>query len=141
MDGRPIITRRKGIYLLPNLLTTCGLFAGFYSIVASIDGNFQLTAWAIFAAMLFDSLDGRVARLTSTSSEFGKEYDSLADMVSFGVAPALVAPLKWALFNHGVDLMGTGGMTSSAHTDADIDATVEAFGAAIADLRAEGLIG
>jgi CDP-diacylglycerol--serine O-phosphatidyltransferase len=90
LDGRPIITRRKGIYLLPNLLTTCGLFAGFYSIVASIDGNFQLTAWAIFAAMLFDSLDGRVARLTSTSSEFGKEYDSLADMVSFGVAPAVI---------------------------------------------------
>ncbi|MFA7296924.1 MAG: aspartate aminotransferase family protein, partial [Dehalococcoidia bacterium] len=58
-----------------------------------------------------------------------------------GVAPALVSPLKWALFNHGIDLMGTGGMTSSAHTDADIDATVEAFGAAVADLRAEGLIG
>ena len=90
LDGRPIITRRKGIYLLPNLLTTCGLFAGFYSIVASIDGNFQLTAWAIFAAMLFDSLDGRVARLTSTSSEFGKEYDSLADMVSFEIGRAHV---------------------------------------------------
>jgi CDP-diacylglycerol--serine O-phosphatidyltransferase len=75
---------------LPNLLTTCGLFAGFYSIVASIDGNFERAALAIFAAMLFDSLDGRVARLTSTSSEFGKEFDSLADMVSFGLAPAIV---------------------------------------------------
>jgi CDP-diacylglycerol--serine O-phosphatidyltransferase len=75
---------------LPNLLTTCGLFAGFYSIVASIDGNFERAALAIFAAMLFDGLDGRVARLTSTSSEFGKEYDSLSDMVSFGLAPAIV---------------------------------------------------
>ena len=90
MDGRPSITRRRGIYLLPNLLTTCGLFAGFYSIVASIDGNFERAALAIFAAMLFDSLDGRVARLTSTASEFGKEFDSLADMVSFGLAPAIV---------------------------------------------------
>ncbi len=90
MDGRPGISRRRGIYLLPNLLTTCGLFAGFYSIVASIDGNFERAALAIFAAMLFDSLDGRVARLTSTSSEFGKEFDSLADMVSFGLAPAIV---------------------------------------------------
>ncbi len=90
MDGRPSITRRRGIYLLPNLLTTCGLFAGFYSIVASIDGNFERAALAIFVAMLFDSLDGRVARLTSTASEFGKEFDSLADMVSFGLAPAIV---------------------------------------------------
>ncbi|MEO8464264.1 MAG: CDP-diacylglycerol--serine O-phosphatidyltransferase [Gammaproteobacteria bacterium] len=75
---------------MPNLLTTCGLFAGFYSIVASIDGNFERAALAIFAAMLFDGLDGRVARLTSTSSEFGKEFDSLSDMVSFGLAPAIV---------------------------------------------------
>lgn len=90
MDGRPLSTRRRGIYLLPNMLTTGGLFAGFYSIVASIDGNFQAAAWAIFAAMFLDGLDGRVARLTSTASEFGKEYDSLADMVSFGLAPAIV---------------------------------------------------
>src|SRR6185503_14230438 len=81
VDGRYAKTRRKGIYLLPNLLTTGGLFAGFYSIVASIDGNFSAAAWAIFAAMLLDGLDGRVARLTSTASEFGKEFDSLADMV------------------------------------------------------------
>ncbi len=90
MDGRPSNTRRRGIYLLPNLLTTCGLFAGFYSIVAAIDGNFERAALAIFTAMLFDGLDGRVARLTSTSSEFGKEFDSLSDMVSFGLAPAIV---------------------------------------------------
>ncbi|HZL92843.1 MAG TPA: CDP-diacylglycerol--serine O-phosphatidyltransferase, partial [Vicinamibacterales bacterium] len=90
MDGRPHSIRRKGIYLLPNLVTTGGLFAGFYSIVASIDGNFPAAAWAIFAAMFLDGLDGRVARLTSTASEFGKQYDSLADMVSFGLAPAIV---------------------------------------------------
>jgi CDP-diacylglycerol--serine O-phosphatidyltransferase len=96
VDGRPSNTRRKGIYLLPNLLTTGGLFAGFYSIVASIDGNFQAAAWGIFAAMFLDGLDGRVARLTSTASEFGKEYDSLADMVSFGLAPAIVT-YQWGV--------------------------------------------
>jgi CDP-diacylglycerol--serine O-phosphatidyltransferase len=96
VEGRYVNTRRKGIYLLPNLLTTGGLFAGFYSIVASIDGNFSHAAWAIFAAMLLDGLDGRVARLTSTASEFGKEFDSLADMVSFGVAPAIVV-YQWAV--------------------------------------------
>lgn len=96
MDGRPTGIRRKGIYLLPNLLTTGGLFAGFYSIVAAIDGNFQAAAWGIFAAMFLDGLDGRVARLTSTASEFGKEYDSLADMVSFGLAPAIVT-YQWGV--------------------------------------------
>jgi CDP-diacylglycerol---serine O-phosphatidyltransferase len=95
--GRPTpTTRRKGIYLLPNLLTTGALFAGFYSIVAAIDGNFPSAAWAIFAAMFLDGLDGRVARLTSTSSEFGKEYDSLSDMVSFGLAPAIVT-YQWGV--------------------------------------------
>jgi CDP-diacylglycerol---serine O-phosphatidyltransferase len=96
VDGRPTNIRRKGIYLLPNLLTTGGLFAGFYSIVAAIDGNFQAAAWGIFAAMFLDGLDGRVARLTSTASEFGKEYDSLADMVSFGLAPAIVT-YQWGV--------------------------------------------
>jgi CDP-diacylglycerol--serine O-phosphatidyltransferase len=96
VDGRYGNTRRKGIYLLPNLVTTGGLFAGFYSIVASIDGNFDLAAWAIFTAMLLDGLDGRVARLTSTASEFGKEFDSLADMVSFGLAPAIVV-YQWGV--------------------------------------------
>ena len=94
--GRPTNTRRKGIYLLPNLLTTGALFAGFYSIVAAIDGNFPSAAWAIFAAMFLDGLDGRVERLTSSSSEFGKEYDSLSDMVSFGLAPAIVT-YQWGV--------------------------------------------
>lgn len=88
--------RRRGIYLLPNLLTTGALFAGFYSIVAAIDGNFQNAAWAIYIAMFLDGLDGRVARMTSTASEFGKEYDSLSDMVSFGLAPALVT-YQWGV--------------------------------------------
>jgi CDP-diacylglycerol--serine O-phosphatidyltransferase len=96
MDGRQAPTRRKGIYLLPNLVTTGALFAGFYSVVAAIDGNFSAAAWAIFAAMFLDGLDGRVARLTSTASEFGKEYDSLSDMVSFGVAPAIVT-YQWGV--------------------------------------------
>ncbi|MCC5854647.1 MAG: CDP-diacylglycerol--serine O-phosphatidyltransferase [Idiomarina sp.] len=91
---------RRGIYLLPNLLTTAGLFSGFYAIVASMNGNFQLAAIAIFVAMIFDGLDGRVARLTNTQSEFGAEYDSMADIVSFGIAPALVA-YNWALHDLG----------------------------------------
>ncbi len=81
---------KRGIFLLPNLFTTGALFAGFYAVVAAIDGNFQRAAIGIFVAMLMDGLDGRIARLTSTSSDFGKEYDSLSDMVSFGLAPALV---------------------------------------------------
>lgn len=88
--------RRRGIYLLPNLLTTGGLFAGFYSIIAAIDGNFTVAALAIFVAMFLDGLDGRVARMTSTSSEFGKEFDSLADIVSFGLTPAIVT-YQWGV--------------------------------------------
>jgi len=84
-------TARRGIYLLPNLLTTAALFAGFYAVVAAIDGHFERSAIAIFVAMIFDGLDGRVARITHTESAFGKEYDSLSDMVSFGLAPAIVA--------------------------------------------------
>jgi CDP-diacylglycerol--serine O-phosphatidyltransferase len=87
---------RRGIYLLPNLLTTGALFTGFYSIVAAIDGNFLAAAWAIYVAMFLDGLDGRVARMTSTESDFGKEYDSLADMVSFGLAPAIVT-YQWGV--------------------------------------------
>jgi CDP-diacylglycerol--serine O-phosphatidyltransferase len=90
------IAKRRGIYLLPNLLTTGGLFAGFYSIIAAIDGNFFHAAMAIFIAMFLDGLDGRVARMTSTSSEFGKEFDSLADMVSFGLTPAIVT-YQWGV--------------------------------------------
>ncbi len=88
--------RRKGIYLLPNLLTTGGLFAGFFSIVAAIDGNFPAAGWATIVAILLDGLDGRVARMTSTESDFGKEFDSLADMVSFGVAPAIIT-YQWGV--------------------------------------------
>ncbi|MFT3905416.1 MAG: CDP-diacylglycerol--serine O-phosphatidyltransferase [Steroidobacteraceae bacterium] len=87
---------RRGIYLLPNLLTTGCLFSGFYAIVAAIDGNFERAGMAVFIAMVFDGLDGRVARLTSTESAFGKEYDSLADMVAFGVAPAIVS-YQWGV--------------------------------------------
>lgn len=87
---------RRGIYLLPNLLTTGALFTGFYSIVAAIDGNFLAAAWAIYVAMFLDGLDGRVARMTSTESDFGKEFDSLADMVSFGLAPAIVT-YQWGI--------------------------------------------
>ena len=87
---------RRGIYLLPNLFTTAALFAGFYSIVAAMHGRYESAAIAVFVAMVMDGLDGRVARLTHTESEFGAEYDSLADMVSFGLAPALVM-YQWAL--------------------------------------------
>jgi CDP-diacylglycerol--serine O-phosphatidyltransferase len=96
MNPEPEVARRRGIYLLPNLLTTAALFAGFYSIVAAVDGSFQRAGAAIFVAMVLDSLDGRVARLTKTSSQFGKEYDSLSDMVSFGLAPAIVV-YQWGV--------------------------------------------
>jgi len=88
--------RRRGIYLLPNLLTTASLFGGFYAIVAAMNGRFEQAAIAVFVAMILDALDGRVARLTNTQSEFGAEYDSLSDMVSFGVAPSLIVYV-WAL--------------------------------------------
>jgi CDP-diacylglycerol--serine O-phosphatidyltransferase len=88
--------RRRGIYWLPNLFTTVALFAGFFSIVQAMNGRFEQSALAIFIALVFDGLDGRVARFTHTQSAFGAEYDSLADMVSFGVAPALVIYV-WAL--------------------------------------------
>ena len=92
----PALRARRGIFLLPNLLTTGNLFAGFYAIVAAIDGNFDRAAIAIFAAMLFDGLDGRVARWTHTETLFGKEYDSLSDMVAFGLAPAIVV-YQWGV--------------------------------------------
>ncbi len=88
--------QRKGIYLLPNAFTTAALFAGFFAIVQGMNHQFELAAQAIFVAMVLDGLDGRVARLTHTQSTFGAEYDSLSDMVSFGVAPALVV-YEWAL--------------------------------------------
>jgi CDP-diacylglycerol--serine O-phosphatidyltransferase len=88
--------RRRAIYLLPNLLTTGCLFSGFYAVVAAIDGNFERAGLAVFIAMIFDTLDGRTARLTHTESAFGKEYDSLADMVAFGLAPAIVS-YQWGV--------------------------------------------
>ncbi|MDD5330015.1 MAG: CDP-diacylglycerol--serine O-phosphatidyltransferase [Sulfuricella sp.] len=97
LDGR---LRRRGIYLLPNMFTTAALFAGFYAIVQAMNGSFEQSAVAIFIAMVMDGLDGRVARLTRTQSAFGAEYDSLSDMVSFGVAPALVVYV-WALKGMG----------------------------------------
>jgi CDP-diacylglycerol--serine O-phosphatidyltransferase len=92
--------RRQSIYLLPNLFTTACLFSGFYAIVMAMNSQFAQASVAIFVAMVLDSLDGRVARLTNTTSDFGANYDSLADMVSFGVAPALVAYV-WALQGMG----------------------------------------
>ncbi len=88
--------RRRGIYLLPNLFTTGALFSGFYAVIAGMHQNFEAAAIAIFVAMALDGLDGRVARLTNTTSEFGLQYDSLSDMVSFGLAPALVM-FSWAM--------------------------------------------
>ena len=88
--------RRRGIYLLPNIFTTAAMFAGFYAIVAGMNGQFEKAAIAIFIAMILDGVDGRVARMTNTQSEFGAEYDSLSDMVSFGMAPALVI-YEWSL--------------------------------------------
>ena len=92
--------RRKGIYLLPNLFTTASLFSGFYAIVQAMNGAFETAAIAIFVSMVLDGLDGRIARLTHTQSEFGAQYDSLSDMVSFGAAPALVMYV-WALKDLG----------------------------------------
>ena len=92
--------QNRGIYLLPNLFTTAGLFAGFYAIVAAMRGNFEAAAVAIFVAMVTDGLDGRIARMTNTQSAFGAEYDSLTDMVAFGLAPALVI-FQWSLLEIG----------------------------------------
>ncbi|MGO1659928.1 MAG: CDP-diacylglycerol--serine O-phosphatidyltransferase [Marinobacter sp.] len=101
VEGAPV--RRKGIYLLPNALTTASLFSGFYAIVSAAGGVFDNAAIAIFVSMVLDGLDGRVARMTNTQSKFGEEYDSLADMVAFGVAPGFVA-FFWSL--NGMDKIG-----------------------------------
>jgi len=98
VNGKKV--RHRGVYFLPNLFTTGALFAGFYAIVSAMDGNFTAAAVAIFVAMILDGLDGRVARMTNTSSAFGEQYDSLSDMVSFGLAPALVM-FSWALSGLG----------------------------------------
>lgn len=92
--------RRRGVYLLPNLLTSAALFAGFYSIIAGIKGQFEAAAIAVVVAGLLDGLDGRVARMTNSQSDFGEQYDSLADLISFGLAPALLA-FNWSLSSLG----------------------------------------
>ena len=88
--------RRRGVYLLPNLLTSAALFAAFYSIISGINGKFEVAAIAIIVAGILDGLDGRVARMTNSQSDFGEQYDSLADLISFGLAPALLA-FNWSL--------------------------------------------
>ena len=95
-DDVVVKRRRKGIYILPNLFTLAALFGGFYAVVMAINGRFDLAAVGIFCAMVLDSLDGRIARMTNTQSAFGEQMDSLSDMVSFGAAPALIAYV-WAL--------------------------------------------
>lgn len=97
-EGRKV--RHRGVYLLPNLFTTANLFAGFYSIMCSISGDFTMAAAIVFVAMVLDGLDGRVARITNTQSAFGAEYDSLSDMVAFGLAPAIMA-YQWTLSELG----------------------------------------
>ncbi len=100
VDKKAKAKRRRGIYLLPNLFTTAALFAGYYAIVAAMQGRFESAAIAIFVAMILDGVDGRVARLTNTQSDFGAQYDSLADLASFGIAPSLVM-YQWALSDLG----------------------------------------
>jgi len=92
--------RSRAIYILPNLFTTAAMFAGFFAIVQAMNGRYELACWAIFVAMVLDGLDGRVARLTNTQSQFGAEYDSLSDSLAFGAAPALVT-YEWALKDLG----------------------------------------
>ena len=100
MSEQPARPRRKGIYILPNLFTLAALFGGFYAIVMAMNQRFEQAAIGIFCAMVLDSLDGRVARLTNTTSTFGEQMDSLSDMVSFGAAPALIV-YEWALKGMG----------------------------------------
>ncbi|MCA9771978.1 MAG: CDP-alcohol phosphatidyltransferase family protein, partial [Myxococcales bacterium] len=90
----------RGIFLLPNLITSASLFAGFYSVIMSVQGHFERAAWAIIVAAICDALDGRVARMTHTTSKFGVQYDSLSDLSSFGIAPSVMVYL-WALQYYG----------------------------------------
>jgi CDP-diacylglycerol--serine O-phosphatidyltransferase len=98
--SEPLRPRNRGIYLLPNAFTTANLFCGFFAIVQSMNQRFEMAAIAIFFALVMDGMDGRVARMTNTQSAFGEQYDSLTDMVSFGVAPALIA-YEWVLKDLG----------------------------------------
>ena len=101
--------RRRGVYLLPNLFTLAALFAGFYAVIAGMSGNFNEAGWAILVAAVCDGLDGRIARLTGTQSAFGAEFDSLSDMVSFGVAPALI------MFSWGICTARSSGLGGKLH--------------------------
>lgn len=96
VHGQRLIPLRRGVYILPNLITTAGLFAGIYAIIATFRGDLVIAAIAIMAANVFDALDGRIARVTKTTSEFGIQYDSLADLVAFGVAPGILM-YRWGL--------------------------------------------
>jgi CDP-diacylglycerol--serine O-phosphatidyltransferase len=98
--GARIDTLKKGVYILPNFLTSLSLFCGFFSVVATMRGDFLQAAWAIVIASVFDGLDGRIARMTKTTSLFGVEYDSLSDLVAFGIAPAVLA-YGWVLGHYG----------------------------------------
>ena len=100
-DGKKV--RRRGIFLLPNLLTTASLFAGFFSIISSVEGNFIYAGMAVFVSQIFDGLDGRVARLAKAESQFGAQYDSLCDVISFGLAPAI------CIFLWGLNSLGQAG--------------------------------
>lgn len=100
MSDKPRIPLRKGVYILPNLLTTASLFSGFLGLLWAVQGRIEACALAILVSALFDGLDGKVARLTGTASEFGVQYDSLADLVAFGVAPAVMV-FHWQLFHFG----------------------------------------
>jgi CDP-diacylglycerol--serine O-phosphatidyltransferase len=114
--GQPGRNPRRGIYLLPNMITTAGLFAGFYAIVAAMGMRFEAASIAIFVAMVADGIDGRVARLTRTQSEFGVQYDSLSDMVCFGLAPALVM-YEWSLHSmHNIGWAKPGWLAAFIYT-------------------------
>ncbi len=103
LTGRRAVARKRGIYLFPNLITSGALFAGFYAIVAGVDGEFARAAISLYVAMILDALDGRVARLTGTETEFGRQYDSLSDVIAFGLGPAVV------IYQWGLDHMGDSG--------------------------------
>jgi CDP-diacylglycerol--serine O-phosphatidyltransferase len=106
-NASPATRPKKGIYLLPNLLTTGALFGGFFAVLSGFSGGYEIAAIAIFVAMVFDGLDGRVARMTNTQSDFGVQYDSLSDMVSFGIAPAIV------VYGWGMQSLGKVGIAAA----------------------------
>jgi len=111
-------SRKRGVYLLPNLLTTMALFAGFFSIISAMGENFYASAIGIYTAMLLDGIDGRVARLLNVESDFGKEFDSLSDMLCFGITPSIVI-YQWAspvLFNYGEDIQRLGWVAAFVYT-------------------------